>query len=208
MSKEDGAIRRVPCVVLRRVSPGYGKAPLHHALYGLIENRKGDAAGFRPKPGTQNHLLRCRKADTRFGRQPLGPDPSMTTPQKNPLQYGLLSMAVLAAIGGGVIAFTASSFTIQTIGLILLPIGVSLGRFARSNDPINQIAARSAAPNRPGPILWTVAIASALATVIALHYLYQDAIRGYHQVLPVYAFAAVALICGSVWAALLARLVQ
>jgi hypothetical protein len=108
----------------------------------------------------------------------------MSTPQKNPLQYGLLSMAVLAAIGGGVIAFTASSFT-QTIGLIVLPIGVSLGRFARSNDPINQIAARSAAPNCPGPILWTVAIASALATVIALHYLYQDAIRGYHQVLPV-----------------------
>jgi len=133
----------------------------------------------------------------------------MTASPKNPYaRYGLLSMAVLAVLAGGSIAFMASSFTIRSIGLALMLVGVSLGRTARSNDPINQIAARSAASDRPGPILWTVAIALTLATAIALHFLYRDALHGYHQVLPVYAFAAVALICGSVWAALLARLVQ
>jgi len=116
----------------------------------------------------------------------------MATPQKNPyVRYGLLSMAVLAVVAGGAIAFTASSFTSRTIGLILLPIGIFLGRFARSNDPINQIAACSAASNRPGPVLWTVAIALIAVTVIAFHYLYLDALHGYHQVLPVYAFAGV-----------------
>jgi hypothetical protein len=132
----------------------------------------------------------------------------MTASPKNTYaRYGLLSMAVLAVLAGGAIAFMASSFTIRSIGLALLLVGVSVGRSARANDPINQIAARSAASARPSPILWTIAIALTLATAIALHFLYQDALHGYHQVLPVYAFAAVALICGSVWAALLARIV-
>ena len=133
----------------------------------------------------------------------------MISAQNNTLvRYGLLSLAALAVIGGGTIAYTASSFTIQTIGMALLVVGVALGKIARSNDPINQIAARSAASTRPGPILWTVAIILTLATVISYHYLYQDALHGYRQVLPVYAFAAVALICGLVWVALVARLVR
>ncbi len=127
----------------------------------------------------------------------------MTTPQKNLyLRYSLLWMAVLAVVAGGVIAFTASSLTIRLIGLMLLLAGVSLSSFARSSDPIHQIAARSATSNRPGSVLWTVAVVLTLATAIALHYLYLDALHGYHQVLPVYAFAGVALICGGVWAAL------
>ena len=133
----------------------------------------------------------------------------MTTPQKNPyVRYGLLAMAVLAVVGGGMIALIVSSFTIQTIGLILLLIGVSLGRVARSDDPMKQVVPRAMASDRPGPILWTVAVALTLATIVAFHYLYQDALHGYHQVFPVYAFAAVALTSGLVWAALVARLVQ
>jgi len=129
--------------------------------------------------------------------------------QNNPVvRNGLLSLAALAVIGGGAIAYISSSFTIRTSGMLLLLIGVALGRIARSREPINQLAARAAASTRPGPIPWIVAIVLALATVISFYYLYEDALHGYQQVLPVYAFAAITLICGLVWAALLARLVQ
>lgn len=134
--------------------------------------------------------------------------PVITARKNKYTRFGLLTVAILAVIAGGVVAFMDSRFTIRTSGLILLLIGVSLGRLAKSNDPINVVAVRSAAPNRPGPVLWTVAIALTLAMVIALHYLYQDALHGYHQVLPVYAVAGVGLACGSVWAAVVARLVQ
>ncbi|HEV2270962.1 MAG TPA: hypothetical protein VGR92_16030 [Steroidobacteraceae bacterium] len=49
-------------------------------------------------------------------------------PQTSPyVRYSLLSMAVLAAVAGGAVAYIASSFTIRTIGLILLLISVYLG---------------------------------------------------------------------------------
>jgi uncharacterized membrane protein len=117
-------------------------------------------------------------------------------------------MAILAIVSGGAIAYVTSSFTIRSVGMILLIFGVYLGRLARGTAQTDLVTAPTAASNRPGPVLWAVAIALSLAAAVAFYYLYKDALQGYHQTVPVYAFAGIALICGLVWAALLARLVR
>jgi hypothetical protein len=54
--------------------------------------------------------------------------------------------------------------------------------------------------------MWISGIASAGLTLVAFQLLYWDALKGYHQVLPVYAFALIALIATVIWAAIVARL--
>ncbi len=60
----------------------------------------------------------------------------------------------------------------------------------------------------PGRLLWVVSIALLVLAVAAFLYLYEDALHGYHDVLPVYVFAGVGVACAVVWSYLVAILVR
>jgi len=59
---------------------------------------------------------------------------------------------------------------------------------------------------RPSPLAWTVGAGSAAAFGISFFYLHKDAVNGYHGIVPVYAFAASALVATVVWSYLAAKI--
>jgi len=58
----------------------------------------------------------------------------------------------------------------------------------------------------PGRLLWVVSAALVPVALGALLLLYMDALKGYHQIWPVYAFASVGVACAVVWSCLAAKL--
>jgi hypothetical protein len=60
----------------------------------------------------------------------------------------------------------------------------------------------------PGGVAWAIGIALVPAAGMSYLYLYNDAIHGYHEALPVYVFAGVGLACAVVWAYLVAKMVS
>lgn len=58
---------------------------------------------------------------------------------------------------------------------------------------------------RPSILTWTVGAGAAAAVGISFFYLYKDAVDGYHGIVPVYAFAASALVAAVVWSYLAAK---
>lgn len=61
---------------------------------------------------------------------------------------------------------------------------------------------------RPGPVIWAMGVATLAAVGISYFYLQEAALHNGHQVMPVYVFAAAALICAVVWGVLLAKLIM
>jgi hypothetical protein len=57
----------------------------------------------------------------------------------------------------------------------------------------------------PSTAQWLIGILTLTLTGIAFWLLYEDAARGYQQVLPVYLFLAATLICAAYWSFLMAR---
>ena len=53
--------------------------------------------------------------------------------------------------------------------------------------------------------MWTVGVALLLLAGASFFYLYQDALHGYQEALPVYVFAGVGLACALVWSYLVSK---
>jgi hypothetical protein len=51
-----------------------------------------------------------------------------------------------------------------------------------------------------------VGIVLLMAVGFSFHYLYRDALDGYHEVAPVYVFASVGIACTAVWAYAIAKI--
>ena len=64
------------------------------------------------------------------------------------------------------------------------------------------------AQERPGRTMWTVGIALVPLAMGSYFWLYEDALHGYNEALPVYVFAGVALACTLVWPYLLAKVLK
>jgi hypothetical protein len=54
--------------------------------------------------------------------------------------------------------------------------------------------------------MWIIGAALLLLTGVSFFYLYQDALHGYHEALPVYVFAGVGLACALVWSYLVSKM--
>ena len=67
----------------------------------------------------------------------------------------------------------------------------------QSDSPTSALALR--------PIHWVIGVALTVALAVAYCALYRDALNGYHDIAPVYAFAAIGVLCAGWWAGLLAR---
>jgi hypothetical protein len=128
------------------------------------------------------------------------------------MRYGLFALAIVLLLSGGVIFVIGNNdFVIRSIGIVMFVGGANLVRVSRvgrlkglpstTTESLDPEASR-----RPGRLAWAVGVASAVATGISFIFLYKDALDGYHQIWPVYMFAASSLICALAWSYLVAKL--
>ena len=134
---------------------------------------------------------------------------SKTAPQK---KWGLYSLAILFLVLSfvGLIAGNRS-FAIRSLGLVALIVSAYFVRVSKVHGPPairTDLEADSKGAKGPGRLAWAIGIALVPAAGTSYLYLYNDAIHGYHEALPVYVFAGVALACATVWAYLVAKLLS
>lgn len=134
----------------------------------------------------------------------------MTMVQKR--RYGLFALAIAVFLAGGAAIFAGfnNPLALAFAGLMIVA-SVRLVKASNVHGEarLTDVSLGNADPDgakRPGPLAWTVGIGSAAAVGISFFYLYKDAVNGYHGIVPVYAFAASALVAAVVWSYLAAKL--
>jgi len=134
---------------------------------------------------------------------------SQTAPQK---RYGLFSLAIFLLLLGGAFFFLGfGNFVIRSLGLLACIASVSLIRISDVRDrPFSVLGSGQVAGSRRGPgrLTWSIGVLSLLLAGASFLYLYNDALHGYHELLPVYVFAGTALACTLVWSYLVSRFFQ
>lgn len=117
-------------------------------------------------------------------------------------RYLLLTLAVILLISGGIALYIGSSDpAIRPIGLGAVLISVLLVR--TSNSPTRftpntrEIAFNQ--PDGPSRSLKLLSLALVPVALAAFLLLMNDAAHGHHQILPVYIFAGVGIVCIAVW---------
>ena len=128
-------------------------------------------------------------------------------------RYGLFILAILSLLLGGVAIYIGShNFRIRSIGLLAILISAYLVRVSRVHSRSDLSAVNKQAENiairRPGRVLWTISIGLLVLAGVSFLYLYHDALHGYQEVLPVYIFAVVGVVCTLVWSYLLLRIFE
>jgi hypothetical protein len=139
----------------------------------------------------------------------------MTMPQQAAKKrYGLFALAlILLALAGVAIILGMHSTGLRFLGLGALLVSLWLVGISnvharqrplmRDGEVTNVKAAK-----RPGPVGWALGAASLVAAGASYLYMYSDALAGYHEALPVYAFAGVGVACAVIWGYLLVRILQ
>jgi hypothetical protein len=134
---------------------------------------------------------------------------SEKVPQK---RYGLLVLAILLLLLGGAALYAGShNFMTRSFGLMAVLAGVYLVRLSsvHTRSGLSTASGRGldfASNPRPGHLAWLIGVALLLLAGLSFFYLYRDALHGYHEALPVYAFAGVTVACAVVWSYLLSRI--
>lgn len=134
-------------------------------------------------------------------------------------RYGLFALAVGMLLIGAVALFLEwnnfarglGGFLIWSIGLLMIVSSTYLVKISNVHARSSSVAASdpskgSRSAKGPGLRMWLLGAASLAALGISYHYLYKDALAGYHQMWPVYAFAGSGLVCAIVLGYLFARL--
>jgi hypothetical protein len=136
---------------------------------------------------------------------------SQETPQK---RYSLFVLAVLLLVfAGAAFVLASGSFAIRSLGLVAILISVWLVRASNVRSrPGVELAGTGATGDRTskrlGLVIWAVGAGSLLAAGASYYYLRNDALNGYHQVLPVYVFAGVGVACAVIWGYMAVKLLQ
>ncbi|WP_430391651.1 hypothetical protein [Dyella sp. 20L07] len=113
------------------------------------------------------------------------------------LGVALLLIAAVAMVLG-------QNFVVRSAGLLALVGGLKLLRGAKGIGQVSPVAAGSGVPP-PTRTMWLAGVALAVVQVITLYLLYLDAVGGYREAWPLYAFTATATVCSGFFAALFAR---
>ncbi len=125
-------------------------------------------------------------------------------------RYGLFMLATFLLLLGGVAMFLGlHNFAIRGLAAVCLIVSAYLVRIStpRARPTLGNATGQGRDANtadagtkeRPSRPIWTVGVVSLLLVGGSSFYLYLDALHGYHDVLPVYLFAAAALVCALVW---------
>ena len=136
----------------------------------------------------------------------------MIVSPKKKQQYSLFIFSiVLLVLGGTAIFIGSSNFEVRSIGVLSCLISVYLVRIsnihANSDSVIeNTKQAHSKPPTHFRRSIWVIGVVLLPILGLSFSNLYRDAIHGYHDVMPVYLFAAVAAICALLWSYLVSRM--
>lgn len=125
-----------------------------------------------------------------------------------PKRYGLFVLAVLLLLAGGAALYVGShNFALRILGLASIVASTYLVRASHVHGR-SHLPAASDERSRPraGSVLWIVSIALLPVAGASYLYLYNDALHGSHEALPVYVFAGVGLACTLVWSYLISRI--
>jgi hypothetical protein len=140
----------------------------------------------------------------------------MTASQQGPrkARRGLFALAILLLLAA-IAAFSmgGKDFTIRSLGVAALIASVYLIRASNVHSRpavviTSSQGADSDAKKSGGRLMWIVGAALLPIAIASYFYLKQDALHGYHEVLPVYVFAGVAVLCTLVWSYLVARVLH
>ena len=133
----------------------------------------------------------------------------MVTPQKSGKRYGLLAIALLLLLLGGVgIYFGSHNFPIRALGLAAIMASTYFVRISRVRDRsvFREGSGRTMELTTEAPARWLWFVSLALIPVLgaAFFLMHIDFAKGGHEAWPVYLFAGVALACAIIWSYLAA----
>ncbi len=134
----------------------------------------------------------------------------MITSQKAAKRYGLLALALLLLLLGGVgIYFGSHNFPIRALGLAAIMASTYFVRISRVRDRsvFPEASGRTTeltTEGGPGRWLWFVSLALVPVLGAAFFLMRIDFANGGHEAWPVYLCGAVALACAIVWSYLAA----
>jgi hypothetical protein len=127
-------------------------------------------------------------------------------------RYGLFLLAIIFFLFGIVgLLLGSNNFAIRTVAVVGFIVGVYLVRMSNVHaGPAPTFEADQFVPtrgkSRPGRLMWMVGVTFLLLAGASFVYLYQDALHGYNEVLPVYLFAGIGLACALIWSYLASKL--
>jgi hypothetical protein len=140
----------------------------------------------------------------------------MTSSQQGPrkARRGLFALAILLLVAA-IAAFSmgGKDFTIRSLGVVALIASVYLVRASNVHSRSAVVVTSSQGTDSKakrigGRLMWIIGAALLPIAVASVFYLKQDALHGYHEVLPVYVFGGVAVLCAIVWSYLAARVLR
>jgi peptidoglycan/LPS O-acetylase OafA/YrhL len=128
-------------------------------------------------------------------------------------RYGLFAVAIVLLVCGGFALLMGSThFLFRPLGALACLVSVWLVKLSRVHAESDAAAsARNVSlgtTDRPRPAMWALGVVSLIAAAISYLYLYKDALDGYHEILPVYCFAAAMLVVAVIWGYLAAKLLS
>ena len=122
-----------------------------------------------------------------------------------------LALATLVLVAGLVILyFGFNNFAIRSFALLLCVGSTYLVKIARRDGTAmaNGKDIDRASATRPGTVAWVLSGVALVILGLSFAFLYRDALNGYHDVWPVYAFGASIIICAIVWPYVIAKLIR
>ena len=119
-------------------------------------------------------------------------------------RYFLVVAIVLLLAGGAGLYFGSQDFEVRSLALVAIVAVTYIVRLSRvpHGDPFLATNQGTDSQESKGSVrrLWIVGIAFVLVAGLSYMYLYNDALHGYHEALPVYVFASVGVagvfVCG------------
>ena len=137
----------------------------------------------------------------------------MITGQNAPRkQYGLLALAAILLLLGGVVIYIGShNFAIRAVGIAVVMASAYLVQTSNvrnrsgSTKPSGEVNNRKVA-NALGRLLWIVSVSLVPVLVGAWYLFYLDAANGGHVAWPADVLGGVVLVCAVVWGLLVAKI--
>ena len=138
----------------------------------------------------------------------------MTAQEATRKKYSLFVLAILVLLSGGAALFLGGhNFAIRAVGVVGCIVSAYLIRISNVHTRptatvVTDQRAGTEAENGPGRLMWIIGVVLLLLAGASFFYLYQDAVHGYQEALPVYVFAGVGLACTLVWSYLISKLLS
>lgn len=129
-------------------------------------------------------------------------------------RYSLFVLAILLGLSGVAVLIVGPKYSvIRSFAGVAFIVGVYLIRVSNVHTRFTLAATSdqgtdSEAKNGRGRLMWIIGAALLPVAGASFFYLYQDALHGYHEVLPVYVFAGVAALCALLWSYLISKLLS